>query len=116
MAQTLTVHHGALAFLLGINAARASEAALVRIEDYAERLRGHRVLHLVGKGNKPATMRLTVPVLRTLEACRGDRTSGGTSSPPTHVFDWTAFDRTITRLVKFCVERPVTWIMAATWR
>ncbi len=34
------------------------------------------VLHLVGKGNKPATMPLTVPVLRVLEACRGQRTTG----------------------------------------
>jgi integrase/recombinase XerD len=76
VAQTLTVHHGALAYLLGINALRASEAAAVRIEDYAETLRGHRVLHLVGKGTKPATMPLTVPVLRTLEACRGERTEG----------------------------------------
>ena len=56
IAQTLTVHHGALAYLLGINALRASEAAAVRIEDYADTLRGYRVLHLVGKGNKPATM------------------------------------------------------------
>jgi hypothetical protein len=55
-AQTLTVHHGALAYLLGINALRASEAAAVTIEDYTA-LRGHRVLHLVGKGNKPATCR-----------------------------------------------------------
>jgi len=70
------VHHGALAYLLGINALRASEAAAVRIEDYADTLRGHRVLHLVGKGTKPATMPLTVPVLRILEACRGDRTEG----------------------------------------
>ena len=76
VAQTLTVHHGALAFLLGINALRASEAAAVQIEDYAETLRGHRVLRLVGKGNKPATMPLTVPVLRVLEACRGQRSSG----------------------------------------
>ena len=76
VAQTLTVHHGALAYLLGINALRASEAAAVRIEDYADTLRGHRVLHLVGKGNKPATMPLTVPVLRVLEACCGQRTSG----------------------------------------
>jgi len=76
VAQTITVHHGALAYLLGINALRASEAAAVRIEDYAETLRGHRVLHLVGKGDKPATMRLTVPVLRVLEACRGERTTG----------------------------------------
>ena len=60
----ITVHHGALAYLLGINALRASEAAAVRIEDYADTLRGYRVLHLVGKGNKPATMPLTVPVLR----------------------------------------------------
>lgn len=29
---------------------------MVRIEDYAETLRGHRVLHLVGKGSKPAAM------------------------------------------------------------
>lgn len=76
IAQTITVHRGALAYLLGINALRASEAAAVRIEDYTDLLCGHRVLHLVGKGNKPATMPLTVPVLRVLEACRGERTSG----------------------------------------
>jgi integrase len=74
--QTITVHHGALAYLLGINAPPASEAAAVRIEDYRETLRGHRVLHLVGKGSKPATLPLTVPVLRVLEACRGERTEG----------------------------------------
>ena len=67
---------GALAYLLGINALRASEAAAVRIEDYAETLRGHRVLHLIGRSNKPATMPLTVPVLRVLEVCRGERTNG----------------------------------------
>ena len=71
VAQTLTVHHGALAYLLGINALRACEAAAMRIQDYADTLRGHRVLHLVGKGNKPATMPVTVRVLRVLEACRG---------------------------------------------
>ena len=48
----------------------------MRIEDYADTLRGHRVLHLVGKGNKPATMPVTVPVLRVLEACRGQRATG----------------------------------------
>ena len=68
VAQTITVHHGALAYLLGINALRASEAAAVRIEDYAQSLRGHRVLRLVGKGNKPATMPITDPLLRVLEA------------------------------------------------
>lgn len=34
--QTLSVHHGALAYLLEINAPRASEADAVRIEDYAD--------------------------------------------------------------------------------
>jgi hypothetical protein len=68
LSQTITVHQGALAFLLGINALRASEAAAVRIEDYADTLRGHRVLHVVGKGNRPARMPVTVPVLRLLEA------------------------------------------------
>ena len=77
VAQTMSVHHGALAYLLGINALRASEAAAVHIEHYADTLRGHRVLHLVGKGNKPATMPLTVPVLRVLEAC-----GRSTSAPP----------------------------------
>src|SRR6478752_7824174 len=76
VAQTISVHHGALAYLLGINALRASEAAAVRIEDYAESLRGHRVLRLVGKGDKPATMPITVPVIRVLEACPGSRTEG----------------------------------------
>lgn len=76
VAPTIGVHYGALAHLLGILALRASEAASVRIEDYRDTLRGHRVLHVVGKGNKPATMPLTIPVLRQLEACRGDRTQG----------------------------------------
>jgi hypothetical protein len=42
VAQTITVHHGALGYLLGINALRASEAAAVRIDDYQETLRGPR--------------------------------------------------------------------------
>ncbi|MGB9375322.1 MAG: hypothetical protein WCA82_14325 [Jiangellales bacterium] len=79
--QTISVHHGALAYLLGINALRASEAAAVHIEHYADTLRGHRVLHLVGKGNRPATMPITVPVLRILEACRGQRTSAAGAAP-----------------------------------
>src|SRR3954451_9084338 len=44
---------------------------------------GHRILHLVGKGTKPATMPLTAPVLRTLEACRGERTEGPLVLRPT---------------------------------
>lgn len=49
-------------------------AAAVRIADYTDILRGHCVPHLVGKCSKPATMPLTIPVLRVLEVCRGERT------------------------------------------
>lgn len=42
VAQTISVHHGALAYLLGINALRASEAATVRTGHYADTLRGYR--------------------------------------------------------------------------
>jgi len=66
-----------LGYLLGINALRGPEAAAVRIEGYADTLRGHGVLHLVGKGDKPATMPLTVPVLRVLRPA-------GASGPPGH--------------------------------
>jgi site-specific recombinase XerD len=83
VAQTITIHHGALAYLLGINALLASDAAAPRIEDYAETLRGHRILHLGGKGDRPATMPLTLPVLRVLEACRGERTTGSLILRPT---------------------------------
>jgi integrase/recombinase XerD len=102
VAQTITVHHGALAYLLGINALRASEAAAVRIEDYADTLRGHRVLHLVGKGNKPATMPLTVPVLRVLEACRSQRTSGPLVLRPVsgNPIDRRDFYRMVARITK----------------
>lgn len=57
VAQTLTVHHGALAYLLGINALRASEAAAVCIEDYAETLRGHRVPTSSARATSPRQCR-----------------------------------------------------------
>ncbi len=76
VAKTITLHHGALAYLLGINARCASDTAAVRIEDYQETLRGSRVLDLLSKSSKLATMLLMVPVLRVLETCRAERTEG----------------------------------------
>ncbi|MDQ6641788.1 MAG: tyrosine-type recombinase/integrase [Actinomycetota bacterium] len=64
------------AHLLGVNALRASEAAAVRIEDYADTLRGYRVLHLVGKGNQGRHDARDSPGAPGAEACRGQRTSG----------------------------------------
>lgn len=68
--------HVALLLLMGVCAFRASEAANVRIEDFAGYERGHRVLHLVGKGSKPATVPLPPLVARVLERAAGDRTEG----------------------------------------
>ncbi len=76
VAQNITVRHSALAYLLGINALRASEAAAVLIEDYQETLRRPPGPALGRQRHKAATMPLTVPVLRVLEACRGQRTEG----------------------------------------
>jgi integrase/recombinase XerD len=87
VAQTLTVDHGALAYLLGINALRASEAAAVRIEDYADTLRGHCVLHLLGKGHKPATMPLTVAYQPALAAARRDNQCAGCRRPAARCAD-----------------------------
>jgi integrase/recombinase XerD len=65
-----------LVTLMGLLGLRVSEACNVRIEDFQDVERGHRVLRVWGKGNKPATMPLPIPVLRTMEKATGDRTSG----------------------------------------
>ena len=66
----------ALIVLMSMIGLRVSEACNVRIESYQDIERGHRVLRLVGKGGKPATIPLPVQVLRALDAAAGDRTSG----------------------------------------
>lgn len=68
--------NGALVSLMGLLGLRISEAINVQIEDFQETERGHRVLRLMGKGGKPATIPIPVPVLRVLEACAGERKSG----------------------------------------
>jgi integrase len=55
---------------------RVSEACNVKIEDCNGMERGHRTLTLVGKGRKPATIPLPVPVSRVLDNAAGDRTEG----------------------------------------
>lgn len=70
------VMDAALITLLGMLGLRISEACNVKIEDYQDTERGHRVLRLVGKGGKPATMPLPVPVLRTMDAAAGGRHTG----------------------------------------
>lgn len=66
----------ALITMLGLLGLRVSEACNVQIEDIQGVERGHRTLTLVGKGGKPATMPLAIPVARVLDAAAGDRTQG----------------------------------------
>jgi hypothetical protein len=49
--------HAALAVLLGLNGLRVSEACATDVEDLGFD-RGHRTLHIIGKGNKPAVIPL----------------------------------------------------------
>lgn len=65
----------ALITLLGLLGLRVSEACHVNIEDMGTE-RGHRTLHVIGKGNKPALIPLPVPVARTLDQAVGGRTQG----------------------------------------
>lgn len=67
--------HAALAVLLGLNGLRVSEACSTNIEDIAFE-RGHRVMRIIGKGNKPATIPLVPRTARTIDLTVGERTSG----------------------------------------
>ena len=77
--QTARASHvmdAALVTLMGMLGLRVSEACSVKIEDYQQVERGHRVLRMIGKGGKPATIPLPVPVLRALDAAAGGRLTG----------------------------------------
>ena len=67
--------HQALAVLLGLNGLRISEACETNIEDLAFE-RGHRILRITGKGNKPATVPLVPRTARTLDLAVGERHQG----------------------------------------
>ena len=75
-ARGVSDQHWALVTLMGVLGLRVSEACNVQIGDWDGIEQGHRVLRLIGKGNKPATIPLPVSVLRTLDIVRGDRRSG----------------------------------------
>ena len=67
----------ALVALLGLMGLRVTEACSINIEDFKDRIeRGHQVLTFVGKGSKPATAPIPIPVLRALEECTEGRDFG----------------------------------------
>jgi integrase/recombinase XerD len=67
--------HAALAVLLGLNGLRVSEACETNIEDMAFE-RGHRVLRIIGKGNKPALIPLVPRTARTIDLAVCERGEG----------------------------------------
>jgi integrase/recombinase XerD len=67
--------HAALAVLLGLNGLRVSEACDTNIEDMGME-RGHRVLHILGKGYKPALIPLVPRTARTIDLAIGERREG----------------------------------------
>lgn len=75
-AQESSPEHAALIALMALLGLRVTEACNVRIENFAQMERGHRVLRIVGKGNRPATIPLPSDVLRLLEDAAGGRKVG----------------------------------------
>lgn len=73
----------ALITLLLFLGLRNHEARAVRVEHMTDIERGHRVVHLIGKGSKAATLPLPVVVARSLERAIGGRTHG-----PLLLCDW----------------------------
>jgi integrase/recombinase XerD len=67
--------HAALAVLLGLNGLRVSEACGTNVEDLGFE-RGHRTLHIIGKGSKPAVIPLVPRTARTIDLAVGERHEG----------------------------------------
>jgi integrase/recombinase XerD len=68
-------HSHALVALLGMLGLRVSEAGRANVTDLNYHS-GYELLQIMGKGNKPATIPLPVPVLRAVHDAIGDRQSG----------------------------------------
>lgn len=75
-AKELGGRHWALGELLTVHALRISEACGLRIENYQDTQRGHRVMTLRRKGGKTSTVPLPIAVVMALDDAAGDRTNG----------------------------------------
>jgi len=77
----------ALITMLGLLGLRIFEACSADIADLGSE-RGHRTLHIIGKGNKPALIPLPVPVARTLDLAVAERGDGPILRTRSGVRDW----------------------------
>lgn len=66
----------ALVALMGLMGLRVSEACSVLVEKCQTSTRGHRLVEFTGKGGKPASVPLAIPVARAVDQAIDDRTSG----------------------------------------
>ena len=90
----------ALIAMLGLLGLRISEACGADIADLGTQ-RGHRTLHIIGKGNKPALIPLPVPVARTLDLATAGRGDGPILRTRSGVrMDRYAASRVVARLAK----------------
>lgn len=76
VSRTISPRHWATGELLGTLALRASELASLNVEDTLHHEDGHRVVKFIGKGDKPATVPLPIPVQRAVDAVIAGRVSG----------------------------------------
>lgn len=76
IAKTSSPEKWALVSLMGLMGLRVSEAISINVEDIHGENRGYRTLSIIGKGSKPATIPITVPVGRALDAAASERVSG----------------------------------------
>lgn len=75
-ARATSPRNAALVSLMGFLGLRVSEAVGIQVENFQDTIRSHRVLQFIGKGGKPATIPIPIPVYRDLQAAAGERTSG----------------------------------------
>lgn len=100
----------ALVALMGLMGLRVSEACALTVEQTRDVEHGHRVLKFVGKGGKPATAPIPVPVARILDTAAAGRITGPLLLRPGHgPMNRVAAARAITRLAAAAgIERHIT--------
>ena len=74
-ARASTPDEAALITMLGLLGLRIGEACSADVEDMGTE-RGHRTLHIIGKGNKPARIPLVPRAARTIDLVIGERHDG----------------------------------------
>lgn len=99
----------ALVALLGMVGLRVSEACNANVTDLRYES-GYELLHIIGKGAKPADIPLPIPVLRAVRQVIGERTSGPLLRTRTgRRMDRPAAARTVSRLARQCgITHPIS--------